>query len=515
MSKLAFGKELAIREQNVLIFVGKYCMLKDISLQKDIYLLNKTLHSFNLSTKPMKNVCLLALGLLLLFAWTACQEQDSSSTEAEAALGLRELAPPMDNVRVPPVEFTANVSEADYVHTLENGSQLRIPQGALVDEQGQAVEGEVDMRYSEFHDVADILLSGIPMAYDSAGETHILQSAGMIEVRASQNGKPVFIAEGKEIEIEMASYQEGSYNLYSLDDASSSWEYLQTAAPVPNPRRTAVRTELPEMPAKPVKPEVSSEDNPSFPIDADFRKYPELAHFKDLDWQWAGIEEDGCTNPTENDWVFGEIWKAIKLAPKDAEQGLYYLYLANPKHRVKMLVKPSVTQTNYASSMEAYEAALQKRETVLAQIEQERQRQQMQAELVRTFSIQQFGIYNWDLIMKMPERQEIMADFEFDAKEMTDNMFAEVDKVFLIMPEQNSVIPYVKSDHAGPGTWGQFAFSPAMQNKILAILPGGKAAVFDEVDFANARIGERHTFKMRTLPTTIQSSEDLKSLLGV
>src|ERR1017187_213247 len=89
---------------------------------------------------------------------------------------------------------------------------------SFVDESGKLLNGEIELRYREFHDAFDFFVAGIPMTYDSAGVRYQFASAGMMEMQAYQNGKKVNMATGKSINIELASNYKGTeYNLYKLD----------------------------------------------------------------------------------------------------------------------------------------------------------------------------------------------------------------------------------------------------------------------------------------------------------
>lgn len=118
--------------------------------------------------------------------------------------------------------------------TFENkrGSKYHISAGALVQEDGQPVSGEVTIRYREMHDYVDFFLSGIPLTYDSAGKTWQFESAGMVEILAEQDGKPLKLKPDMPIEVELVSeipVKAGEnipkYNLYKLDKEKRNWVY--------------------------------------------------------------------------------------------------------------------------------------------------------------------------------------------------------------------------------------------------------------------------------------------------
>lgn len=139
--------------------------------------------------------------------------------------------PPLGDVQA---VFTSNGFNATKggVYKYKNGSKLIVPPAAFVDANGKIIEGEVDIRYREFHDYVDFFLSGIPMQYDSAGTKYDLESAGMIEIYAEQNGQRLNIRPGKEIDVELVSEIKVSdpnaalnFNIYRLDTVQRNWVY--------------------------------------------------------------------------------------------------------------------------------------------------------------------------------------------------------------------------------------------------------------------------------------------------
>ena len=142
--------------------------------------------------------------------------------------------PPLSDVKPAFAKFDVNPT-AGGVYVYPSGSRLIVPGAAFVDETGQALKGEVTLHYREMHDFVDFFLSGIPMTYDSAGVSYNLESAGMIEIFAEQNGKRVNMAPGKSINVELVSRVNVSptlevpngYNIYKLDEEIRSWEYRE------------------------------------------------------------------------------------------------------------------------------------------------------------------------------------------------------------------------------------------------------------------------------------------------
>ena len=112
------------------------------------------------------------------------------------------IAPPIKKLDVP---YTSYKVKAEQGATIKHksDSKIIIPKKAFVNKQGEDIIGDVEIQYREFHNQADIIASGIPMSYDSAGVKSTLESAGMIDIRGYQNGEPIFINPKKQITIEL------------------------------------------------------------------------------------------------------------------------------------------------------------------------------------------------------------------------------------------------------------------------------------------------------------------------
>lgn len=141
------------------------------------------------------------------------------------------VKPPIAGVDVWKNTYTANPIQGGLVE-YPSGTKIFIPANAFVDANGNQVKEEVTIDYREFRDPVDILVSGIPMVYDSAGQKGDFESAGMFEINASVNGKEVFLAPGKKVGVEFAVVDTAStFNFYRLDPATG-WEYQSTTGKV-------------------------------------------------------------------------------------------------------------------------------------------------------------------------------------------------------------------------------------------------------------------------------------------
>jgi len=136
------------------------------------------------------------------------------------------IVPPISKLNVPYQKFKLKSEHGATLKTQSN-SKIIVPKNAFVNKKGENIIGDVEIQFREFHDQADIIASGIPMKYDSAGIQSHLESAGMIDIKGYQNNEPVFINPKKQITVELQSTQiADKFNMYALDTVAKNWTYL-------------------------------------------------------------------------------------------------------------------------------------------------------------------------------------------------------------------------------------------------------------------------------------------------
>lgn len=162
-------------------------------------------------------------------------ETDSHTSEGHS--DVRESIP--EEWKVPFAEFEVDAAKGGKIQSPQSRSTVQIPANALIDENGQNVKGKVTLRYREFRDAVDIAFSEIPMDYEQDGESYQFNSAGMFEIRAIQDGKPVYLKEGKSLKInfELTERMEG-LSFYALADSNRRWAKLRDI-PLPGPEKRA------------------------------------------------------------------------------------------------------------------------------------------------------------------------------------------------------------------------------------------------------------------------------------
>ena len=113
---------------------------------------------------------------------------------------IQQINPPIKNADLPFSEIVFNADSAITIEK-ENGTLIRIPANAFKTLQGNDVTGNVSFKYRTFDNAIDIFRSGIPMSTN--GERNaFLQSAGMIELNAYQEGNQLMLKPEKYIDVE-------------------------------------------------------------------------------------------------------------------------------------------------------------------------------------------------------------------------------------------------------------------------------------------------------------------------
>lgn len=95
-------------------------------------------------------------------------------------------------------------------------------------ENGSVCDGNVTIRYREFHSQADMVIGNIPMDFLQGKQEHQLESGGMFEIYADCGGTPLKLAPGKKIQVRFASKQDIDGLSAFYFDNSAGWQLLPT-----------------------------------------------------------------------------------------------------------------------------------------------------------------------------------------------------------------------------------------------------------------------------------------------
>ncbi|MGB1038912.1 MAG: hypothetical protein ACPGYY_09720, partial [Bacteroidia bacterium] len=200
----------------------------------------------------MKKIFSLLAIVLIIASCTKTKNQQSVNLGSSE--NFQSIDIPLPNVISGVISFRIDPS-IDNVLTTDKGSKITIPKGTLVDISGNEITEKVELKFEEFHDAKDIILSGIPMNYTTEnGEMGSFESAGMFNISASFNGEEARIGNGKSVEVELASFREESdFNFYEFDKSEGKWiDNGLAQEPVPNLEKESLLASL--MEDKPQRP---------------------------------------------------------------------------------------------------------------------------------------------------------------------------------------------------------------------------------------------------------------------
>jgi len=475
------------------------------------------------------------------------------------------IAPPVSGLNIPYTSFKVN-AEKGAALDFKTGSKLNIPKDAFVDENGKPVKGEVELRYREFHDAADFFVSGIPMTYDSAGVRYQFESAGMMEMLAYKDGKPVNMAPGKTINVELASAYKGTeYNLYKLDTLKNNWSCLgkdkvgssgtgkvaddkkevakleQTPEyKVVEVKKEEVKAEkekqisaLPKPAPEPKKPAKVDKDKYTFDFQLDLVDFPEFKAFKGVQWEY-GSENKPMTEETFRTLTKTE-WDNAVLKEGNKKGENYIITLEKNRKLVSIVVYPAFEGKEYEAAMkdfsarfEKYSAALEKRKESEKKIEQEyeakmaalqKKQEELEAKwkremdqqvasmateekVMRIFRISSFGVYNSDCPSAYPRGVACNATL---TNERSSKLMCY--EVFLVDRHRNCLFTYQKN----PVT--SFSFDPNSTN-ILWTVENGVLYYLKPEQF-EALKGGTQNITMTRVEQQFKTVDDMKAFFNL
>lgn len=299
------------------------------------------------------------------------------------------VKPPLPAMDIPYDTFEINVKAGDTI-TYKGCTKIIFKPGSIQQAAGQQVE-RTKVVYREFQNQTEIMMSGIPMMYDSANQKYLFESGGMFELKSlSSNEK---IAGAGMVEVKMCTrHNQQNFNWYKLDEKSGIWSYIKPVSPEAlNPTRTdtasfptksndghydpieiavpilvdETKSEVGAMTAVPkmMPPKRKDNSNPTFSIDANY--IPELQVYTNVDFEvLPGQGYDANKLPDE--------WDYIKVE-KTGTYGVYLVSLFNRNSRYSYRARPVFdNEQDYQTALKEFrekEAQQQK------QLEEQRQRQ--------------------------------------------------------------------------------------------------------------------------------------------
>jgi hypothetical protein len=376
------------------------------------------------------------------------------------------------------------------------GSNIEIPAAALTDAHGNVITGEATILYREFHTAEDMMKADIPMGDI---EEEALQSAGMFEIKALQNDEELHLAEGKNINVQLAAYRPSpGYDVFRLNE-NYTWDLNAKPQLVVNNSKFDSCAKLPPIPDEPVNPEATAKDI-VVDIDANYTEHTYLKPFEKT--RWKVVKTAGTDVGGKDEWVFRVQWDKLNVR-KDAATGNYYLDMTSSNRTegkktvtrsFRLPVIPLLTGKALEEALAEYEKQYAEYEKLQQMMAAEEQRLALEADALNTFNIDKMGIWNVDKYVNKDLFVKIDAGFEYSVPV---NAFFNKIRIYVMNHDDNTVQEY------NPYHKNALYLKEGSNTSIMAMLPNNKIAIytagdFKKVNFSNySSRGESYTFHLK------------------
>lgn len=486
------------------------------------------------------------------------------------------ITPPLQKLKVPYSTYKVNAaSGGELAH--HTSSKLKIPKNAFVNKNGQDIVGEVEIQYREFHDQADIIASGIPMTYDSAGTQYHFESAGMFDVKGYQNGEPIFIKPNKTIQVELASNEAANrFNQYELDTIAKNWKCLGKDVAIKNESKPALQTraELPSLPKSekaiafekkiegiprkidsvktvytqkinklpvaiiPSKP-AKSTGRPKFELEVDYKDFPELAAFQN------SVFEVGDENKNYTKSLHEVTWSSAIISEGPQKGKNYLLTLTHGNRNEKLIVYPVLSGANYETAVKQYEKKFNDYSGLLVKRNADEKRLKEEMELKQKAYMEDQKKLSAELVKEQIRiRREMEQQMEEQFKTMGNNQ--KVMRVFSVsrfniynsdcagsMPQGASIDP-IYSINKGASSitpnaiylvehgknrvyslqYGRLFYDPNVEYSLCVMANGQMYLCSKEVLMSTLNLREKK-IPLQALSTEVNDVADLRKALGI
>lgn len=123
---------------------------------------------------------------------------------------------------------TIDAGKDEVFQMKDSKSVLHFPANILEHQDGRPVKGKVKIRYREYRNSAQTAFSGIPMTYSEKGKNYNFNSAGMFEIRATQNNEVLRVKNGCSFQVDYnATEQLDNCYFFELNEGNGRWRKQQ------------------------------------------------------------------------------------------------------------------------------------------------------------------------------------------------------------------------------------------------------------------------------------------------
>ncbi len=481
------------------------------------------------------------------------------------------IVPPISKLNVPYQKFKLKSEHGATLKTQSN-SKIIVPKNAFVNKKGENIIGDVEIQFREFHDQADIIASGIPMKYDSAGIQSHLESAGMIDIKGYQNNEPIFINPKKQITVELQSTQiADKFNMYELDTVAKNWTYLhrdnslkglekQDNTVKENNVTKTIQKQIDAIPPKieiekvvyskkinqlpkanePTKPSKAIEGRPKFQLDVNAKEFPELATFNNM------VFEVGSENKNYNSKLSEITWSSAEIS-EGSQKGKNYLLTLKLRDRIeKLFVYPALTGKDFDNALKTYDIKYIEYKNVLAKRLADEKRLKEEFEKKQAEYLAEQKKLNDDLIkerikIRQEQEQQLANQFKSIGNQQRVTRIFQVSNFGIYnsdcpnsMPKGEVLNPLYMVNGTTPLLNLSYSylicanknlvynlnpneplrFNPA-EKYSMCIIANGKTYLCDHETFANNTSNKQNKISLKEISSEIDNVVDFKKALGI
>ncbi len=454
----------------------------------------------------MRNI----LPSLVFLALFACQTNNDPVKQVvqqqQSQVNLKEnRTEEAGKINAPEKEFFA-LNGKDQLILTHKSTRIKIPANALEHQDGSKPSKKARLIFSEYHTSGEILASGLPMKYtDASGKTIDFESAGMFEIRAEDNGKPLRIKKGKNIEVELASEKDGAYNFYQLNDNTRAWKEEQTnLKPLRNEYLKQVSdsinaVELAEPPKKFVKAQPT---DVLIDLQLNAEQYEDVAELGPVLWKVMKPLPEKQKN-----W-FKEKYEFVSIATTPDEELVFEMKFSTKTDTITTLLAPVYPEKLKSRGEKNFQKRMAEFREKVRVKEELRKQQRNEAAFIRKMKLDQFGVYNFDRQLK-GYNIPILASFTFGdvPHEQAPSMV-----VYLVPKGKSALIKY--DIHSAQ--W--FAYNPSEANVLFAVNSENEVFALSDEEIRGLHLaqkkGQQVTIRLKKRSDKASTAQEVDQLVA-
>ncbi len=371
--------------------------------------------------------------------------------------------------------------------TSKKGILFSIPANAFVKKDGLNPKGEVQIAISEYHNPADILVSGIRMQYKKQKDYIQMESAGMFSISATFNNEELSLATGKDIQVQVPSKnRDANFNLYYFDPIINEWVQTTDSLPISNNESNstlpskkvnanqlaaasaAINVEWIAIEANKrvidgktitlVRPDCSYKNN-NFNFTVSTDQFPELNMYKESVWVGCSTrEEKQVTSAFESDTFI-----KASIIQRESPLNMYLISFEFKHTKFNAYMKVAGKDAMCEINEEIYFSYYNNRpmdEKKVEKIKNDVKKHKQQDVILRRLAINKLGLWNCDRLYVLPEIMIITPRF----RNSVTGEYYESTTTYMIDKNLNSVWSFAK----------EITLNPNSENIVLFVNTKGR-----------------------------------------